>query len=123
MSRLTELIEGSIQARRERGMLVQFPQGNADQPVLPAYVNHGRWIVKCPWCAGATILVDEDRRFFCADCCNAGAGFKYVPVKVRPDRAAIDAQLMKRPNPVNRNCFPEESLDDLIQEDALHGLF
>lgn len=122
MSLLTDLIENAIQTRIERGMLVEMPRGDATTPVVPAAVYQSRWLVKCPWCAGATIMDPNDLRFFCADCCNAGAGFRYVPVYRRPDWREVMAQLMKRPDPQTRNCLPHESLDDLIAEDRAHGI-
>lgn len=122
MSLLTDLIDSSLKTRAERGMLVTFPKGNADSPTVRAEVYQSRWIVKCPWCPGATILDPADLRFFCCDCCNARAFNFYVPVERPPDWQAAVAQLMKRPDPATRNYLAHETLADLVAEDAERGV-
>lgn len=123
MTRLEELIRNTLDERALHGQIVRRPQGDARAPLLDARVNHGRWIVDCPWCSGATILIDEDPRFFCCDCCNTGADHRYLPVRVRPDREVVERLLMRRPRMENRNCRPDETPDDLMRENTAHGIY
>lgn len=86
-------------------------------PTVLVRVNHGRWLVDCPWCNGAQVASITDRRFVCADCFNA-------PVQGHPLRTAwpsdelraeIEAEMQLRSDPA-RNWMPGETMDDLITE-------
>lgn len=79
-----------------------------------ARAEHGRWLADCP-CGGAR-LVQPGVAFWCADC-----GHGPVPVRWPDDREAIDAVLMARPIG-NRHWFPNETLDDLRNENRAHDL-
>ena len=89
-----------------------------------AEVNHGRWLVDCPFgCASAQHAVRSDRRFFCVECSNGGTCM-WVPV-VWPDDdqvAAIEELLEARPDPTTRNWRPGEPVDSLADENTAHGL-
>lgn len=78
-----------------------IPEGaHSDAPPLQAYVNHGRWIVKCE-CGGAEKAWEEGV-FMCQSCFNAGHGHKYRQAVFPKDRQKIEALLALRPLP-NRN--------------------
>uniref|UniRef100_A0A6M3IXM5 Uncharacterized protein n=1 Tax=viral metagenome TaxID=1070528 RepID=A0A6M3IXM5_9ZZZZ len=85
---------------------------------LEAYVNHGRWIVKCE-CGGAEKAF-ENGLFMCRSCWNAGHRHKYRRVIFPAARVAIESVLEKRPVP-NRNWIPGESVTDLERENDEHG--
>jgi hypothetical protein len=82
-------------------------------------VNHGRWIVRCPWCASAELASDL---YFCSQgCFNGKVGRKYVRVTWPKQREAIEAVLLKRPDPQTRN-WTSETIDELARENKEHGL-
>ncbi len=88
--------------------------------VVYAYVNHGRWVVDCPWCSGAEFAFEEGA-FFCESCRNAGAGGKPIRALFPATRQAIERALDGRPVQ-NRNWRPGESLQQLRAENIEHGL-
>lgn len=83
---------------------------------VEAEINHGRWIARCQ-CGGAE-CVDPDWPFLV--CCSCGAG----PQNIRfpRDRKQIESELLKRPDRTTRNWRPGETLADLRQENAEHGI-
>jgi hypothetical protein len=83
-----------------------------------AYVNHGRWVVDCPFCPSASFASPSDPRFFCAACRNGFVGGDLVHVDFPDEIDAIEAALLARPNEVNRNWTPAETLDDLHAQNA-----
>lgn len=88
-----------------------------DEPPLQAYVNHGRWVVKCE-CRGAEKAWEEGL-FMCLSCLNSGHKHKYRKVIFPKERAAIEAILIKRPL-INRNWLPGETLAQLGKENKDH---
>lgn len=94
----------------------QMPEGTVG--TVPAEVNHGRWIVKCPAprCEGAQLASEGDPRFFCVDCL-----FEELPssgwlrVVWPKDRQGIEAALAPR-RPPFRNWLPHETVEDLLRE-------
>ena len=98
---------------------------------VAAELEHGRWIVKCPnrpvGCGGALNASLTEPVFLCADCGSPENGGKWYAVVFPPDRAAIEAMLLRRPavladSAINRNWIPGESLGDLRRENAEHGI-
>lgn len=66
-----------------------------------AYVNHGRWIVECPWeCGSAKQLQPHDMLFACSEC------HQITPVAWPSDPDGIWEALLERPVPRTRNWFP-----------------
>lgn len=94
----------------------------ASAPVVEAEINHGRWIARCPFCAGAELVDLADLRFWCLSCDMTGGGGRWLPVKLPAQRAAIEAALCARPDAANRNWRPGESLTRLRRENADRGL-
>jgi hypothetical protein len=86
-----------------------------------ARVNHGRWIVDCPFCTGAQLASPTDRRFLCADCGNVNIDGKWITVTWPSDAETIEATLAVRPRE-NRNWRPDESIADLRRENVEHDL-
>jgi len=90
---------------------------------LPAFINHGYWVVKCPFCRGAELL-DARNLFMCLSCFNAQADYQYIRVIVPEEkkRASIERILLLRPLLENRNWTPRETLARLKSENKLHGI-
>lgn len=84
---------------------------------LKAYVNHGRWLVKCE-CGGAEKAWEEGL-FMCQSCWNAGHRHKLRRVIFSDDRVEIEHLLEVRPLP-NRNWYPYETVADLRDENKVH---
>lgn len=101
-----------------------MPRETAEGPVLQAEINHGRYLVRCPSCAGAELVDLEDPRFFCLSCMMVQCGGKWLPVKLpsAAHRAKLEAELMKRTRQENRNWLPGETLKQLRGENAAHGI-
>jgi len=89
--------------------------------LLPAYVNHGRWVVDCPGCGSGLQLPRGPRRVppefvQVGDVCVVCG----TPLRVvwPEDPRLIDAALAVRPLPVNRNWVPAEDVADLLAENV-----
>lgn len=69
------------------GNIVNMRRANVALPksvsrtTVTAEINYGRWVVRCPFCAGAEMGDPEDKRFFCLSCYNEKAGGKWLKVK------------------------------------------
>ncbi len=93
----------------------------ADAPTVTAFVNEGRWIVRCPFCPSASLACQTDPRFLCVECGNTGVGGKWVTVVWPDDRDQIEAVLDRRRKDTTRNWFPHESVADLTRDNVAHG--
>ncbi len=89
--------------------------------VLFAEVNHGRWIVKCPWCNSAEFAF-ETGPFVCDNCHNVASGGQAVEVKFPKEKDKIVMLLDKRPLVANQNWLPGETPDMLRSENKFYGL-
>lgn len=89
--------------------------------VVYAEANHGRWIAKCPRpdCTNALALDPGQTAFACV--AQDGCG-QTADVVWPPDPDAIETLLMLRPVPGTRNWLPGETLEQLLEENAAHGL-
>lgn len=87
-----------------------------DLPV-PARVNHGRWITDCPNCKGGAFTHPDWKLACCGEC---GCVMRRVefPVAV----AAIEVVLLARPTRDVQNWLPDETVADLLRENAEHGV-
>lgn len=91
-------------------------------------VNHGRWVVDCPFCPGAQIASAQDPRFFCSDCFHAGTDAEGKWLRVSwPTQRTIDAvedALIERTRRENRNWRPaDETTKDLrMENDAMRAV-
>lgn len=94
-----------------------LPDG-VDRRTVIAEVNHGRWIVRCPFCPGAELANTTSSLFFCCGCRNAQAGHRYLRVTLPVQRVAIEVELLKRPDGETRNWLPGESVADLRLQNA-----
>ena len=102
------------------------PLSSVAEGAEPAYarVYRGTWIADCPaaGCAGAEAVWKTTRLLWCATCHNADIGGAWRPVLVPDDAFAIEAALMRRPVEQSRNWQLPETVDDLLRENAEHGL-
>jgi hypothetical protein len=102
----------------------EWPAGVHDTVAAVAYVNHGRWVVDCPFgCGSAQMASRSDRRFFCVECGHRGDG-RWLPVVWPSDLEVqtVEAVLDARPDMATRNWRPGEPIDALVAENAGHGL-
>jgi hypothetical protein len=79
------------------------------EATVPAYVNHGRWVVNCPDCRNAQLACKTDRRFMCNECGNIAVGHKWRPVVWPADAERIANLLENRPREV-QNWNPGEDV-------------
>lgn len=93
------------------------------QPLGYAYAEIARsnWRVKCPFCPGAQVI-EPGEAFFCVDCANQANFFRPMRVIWPAERHTIERLLLKRPNPLNRNWLPRETVEMLIRENMEHGI-
>lgn len=98
------------------------PYRRSVQPVALAFVNHGRWMARCPFRCGAADEVWQGW-YICRACLNAAVDGQRIPL-VWPspfDMAAIEAALAPRPVAF-RNWDTTESIGYLLVENVEHGL-
>ncbi len=86
----------------------------------PAIVNHGRWMVRCPWCSGAEMLYLTKLQFLCLSCLNKDADGRFITIDLPPFHNAIEVQLLKRPIQF-QNYEPGQTIEDLVKENNEHG--
>lgn len=111
-------------AGQARVMGFQFnPRSREDMVVVRAEINHGRWLVRCPFCSGAEEADPGEPVFYCLSCGNADFGGRVMNVEFPADREAIEMVLLARPDIGSRNWSFEESLEDSALENVEHGYF
>lgn len=103
---------------RERFHIVDGKLSEVMEPV-PAFVNRGAWLVRCPSCRGAEYAWEEGF-FFCCSCKNSYMGHDYRRLVFPEDRRKIEDLLVVRPLN-NRNWNLGESVADLERENKEHA--
>lgn len=95
----------------------------ADVPPFPARINHGNLIADCPDCGGAEFVWREGPHLFlCANCLNGAVGGKWRRVGMPGQLPGIEAVLLERPLPANRNWDITESVADLRAQNREAGV-
>lgn len=86
-----------------------------------AEANWGRWVARCPapWCTNAVALDRGQVTFGCAGMGGCGASGHLV-WPADPD--AVETILTMRPVPATRNWLSGETLEQLLLENAAHGI-
>lgn len=86
-----------------------------------AEANWGRWLARCPagLCSNAIQIHRWQQRFECAGEGNCGWTTR---IQWPDDPEMTEAILGLRPDVRTRNWLPGETLDDLLAENAQHGL-
>lgn len=103
-----------------RDFAVPAPVLGLAAPVVRAYVNWARWIVRCGVCGSHQMVHDADP-FMCAVCFNIEWGHAWARVDFPAERSEIEAILALRRNPQLANWNLGESLDELRAENVAHG--
>lgn len=113
--------EAVVHRHWPKGVPILLPRGVAQGIAASARVNHGRWVVSCPFCPGAQFACRGDPRFFCVDCLHVGtsAEGRFVRVLWPSHPEGIEETLAPRPAS-NRHWEPGESLEDLRAENVQH---
>ena len=106
----------NAQAQMRPNRRFAIPSEMAQGPLLTVRVEHGRWLVDCPFCNSANLADDDEPRFFCLDCRNEDAGGLWLPVQWPRERKEIEDALLERKHTVNRNWLPHESVIDLLAQ-------
>lgn len=99
-----------------------IPSAVHDTITVSPIVNHGRWLVPCPWCFSAGMASRHDHRFYCVECRNVGAGGKWVRVVWPESKDEIEALLTMRPDPRTRNWKDPETVAELLAENESFGV-
>lgn len=102
----------------------RLPEGPcATEATARVHVNHGRLLVACPWCPSVEYAWVDDRRFICSACLNRAVGGHPIAVEWPEDFDQIEAVLLQRANPLERNWEPGEPVNKLETENtiAAHG--
>jgi hypothetical protein len=83
-----------------------------------AFAEWGIWKAKCPrpGCTNAMALEVDQPVFVCLGLHSCGIE---TPIAWPADPDAVEALLAMRPLAINRNWLPNESLEDLLAENAL----
>lgn len=88
-----------------------------DAESVQVSINHGRWIVDCPDCAGAQLACKTDHRFMCNECGNVVIGGLWRHVDWPEDSVGLQIEAALKVRPVaNQNWVPTETVDDLLAE-------
>lgn len=90
-----------------------------------AYVNHGRWMIDCPFGCGAAQEADPDWPLtLCVHCWNEPVGGAWIRVEWPSPKTAekIERMLVVRPDETTRNWRPGETVAMLGQENVDHGV-
>jgi hypothetical protein len=84
-----------------------------------AFAEWGIWKAKCPrpGCTNAMALEVDQPVFVCLGLHSCGIE---TPIAWPADPDAVEALLAMRPLAINRNWLPNESLEDLLAENAAH---
>lgn len=94
----------------------------AGQPTR-ARVNHNKWIADCPDCGGCEFIWrDGPPVMLCLSCLNGGIGHVWRSVTLPDEIEAIEAALLARPMPENRNYELGETVADLLAQNAENGV-
>ena len=91
-----------------------------DGKPLEARIEYARWIVDCPNCNSAEFAF-EDNLFYCSLCKNSDVGGKARTVKMPKERKQIEGILSVR-QIINRHWYPDETIEDLENENLKMGV-
>lgn len=93
------------------------------KPQVYAYLNHGRWLTRCPFCPSSQHASDTDHWFLCAMCGKEQQDkkLKSLPVVWPDSRVEIENMLAVR-DVINRNWLPGETVQDLFEENKKNGV-
>ena len=117
---------GTTTEAKERGIKALMlkahraaPIGGISTATIRPVVNHGRWLINCPYCNSASYARD-DRLFFCIDCQNSTIGGQYVKTPFPKTKKSIERIMEIRPSD-NQN-WTNESMAELENEGRSNGM-
>lgn len=122
-------------ARAREGRSVPYPEGTHPSLATAARILRSDWIVECPFCAGAQPAAITDPRFCCITEICLGGGLAGAALALEPELRTsaiqvlypepvlwmqVEALLLLRTEPRQRNWSPQETAADLLAESAAH---
>lgn len=96
---------------------VKTEPGISDSKPVMAFVNHGRWLIKCE-CGGAEYAWEEGL-FMCQSCWNSAYKHNFRKAVFPKERKQIEELLEARPL-LNRNFLLTDTVTILKAENAEH---
>lgn len=88
----------SLSNSRKRANLLDTPfTGSISGDPIPAFIDFGRWIARCPSCNGAEYVSKDEAIFYCFSCGNYENNGDAYPVQFPADVEEIEQELLKRP--------------------------
>jgi hypothetical protein len=90
-----------------------------ENQTVTAFINHGRWIVTCPFCPGAELASKTNPVFICQSCWNSEIGGKQLTVLFPEKVKDIEDALTVRPLD-NRNWETTETVETLLADNELY---
>ena len=115
-----DMIIKQLIALGHTGLIETVKKKPIGKPVY-AVVNHSRWIAHCDYC-GSAAAVNPGGGFFCLTCINHKNNNRSRPVVFPENYKAIEAELIKREFPRNRNWLIGEPITNLIIENVAGGI-
>lgn len=84
-----------------------------------AWINQGNWAADCE--CGGSMIVEPGESYICPDCVNAAQGGLARPVIWPDGKKDIEAVILERPFPRNRNWLVSETLEMLVDQNIERG--
>lgn len=119
---LEQFTDNYLNNQQTRNTNAKLPQGFRNEPEIDAFINQGRWVIRCLSCPSALAGDPDFPFFYCLECFNINYANMWLPVRY-PDiaeRMQIEKLLDARPNKINQNWYPHEDLRKLMQENIEH---
>lgn len=85
-------------------------------------VNHGRWVIGCPFCNSAQLAFQRQTVFWCVECGNETVQSQWLSVRwpIDSEMADITAALEARPDWTSRNWVTGQPVPELWAENIEH---
>ena len=84
-------------------------------------VERGKWIAQCVACDSFSVIRRHAQTHVCYSCWNGGTPV-WLPISWPENTEEIEAILLRRPNVINRNWYPGETVEMLRQENLDNGV-
>jgi len=87
---------------------------------LKAEIGSSNWRVRCDVCS-EIIIYEPGEVFICPQCANSSNSYRARNVLMPDNRAEIENILLQRPDPQTRDWFPNETVEQLLAENAFRS--